>query len=390
MAKCYLWIILFTLMACTGSAQETTSEIAGIVVSNDGPSSHATVTAVHLPTGTVYTTTTRKDGRYNLPNLKVGGPYIITVSFIGYKEEKQENILLILGEEFKADFILDTDYKVLQGLTVNAQPHDKVFNYNRTGSQEIISRLQLERLPAFSRSLKDFARLIPSASGMSLGGRNGLYNSVTIDGVNFNNVVSISSSQGKQIPGPPISLETIEQIQVNITPYDVRMGGFTGSSINSVTRSGTNNMQGAIYSYFNGADAMGYKVGNTTLPKTDFSYLMKGFYVSGPIVKNKLFFFLSAEREVTLYPVADFTASDAMHAPGSTVSFANADTLTRLREFLINKYNYDPGEFHGYSYKTQRDILSAKIDWTINSKNSFILKYNFLNSSRENPAGNTG
>lgn len=375
----------------TIQAQETTSEVVGTVTAPNGPVQGATVTAIHLPTGTKYFTITRKDGRYNLPNMRIGGPYTVTVTYIGFQEDKKENITLLLGQEFQADFTLVPALTELSAVVVKSVRQDKVINNSRTGSQEIISRTQMERLPTINRSLQDFTKLTPSANGLSFGGRNSLYNNVTVDGANFNNVFGLNPVLGGQTNSQPISLDAIEQIQVNISPYDVRQGGFSGAGVNTVTRSGTNQFKGSVYTYLRGPGTQGYKVRTVEVPKQDFEYNLRGFSFGGPIIKSKLFFFVSGEQERITNPATSYIASDASHPPNpSSVSQANADTLTQLRNFLIDKYGYDPGPFQGYTYETYSDKITARIDWNIDNHNTFTIKYNYLKSFREQAASNSG
>ncbi len=396
MRKLMLFLFVLLLMLSKGVtmyAQETTADIQGLVKDDKGaPLAGATVVATHLPTGTKYSTTTRKDGRYNLANCKVGGPYEVKISFVGFKEDKQENIFLLLGQEYKADFNLQSSSSTLTEVVVAGRRNDKVFNNSRTGSQEIISRTQIERLPTVNRSLQDFTKLSPSSNGLSFGGRNSAYNNVTVDGANFNNAFGLASTLGGQTNSQPISLDAIEQIQVNISPYDVRQGGFSGAGINSVTRSGTNQFKGTVYTYIKNPNTQGYKVGTTTLNSQPFDYKQFGFAVGGAIVENKLFFFISAEQERITQPGTSFIASDASHpyVAGSNISQANADTLNALSSFLKSKYNYDPGAFQGYSYRTQSDKITAKVDWNINEKNTFTVKYSYLKSLRDISASTSG
>jgi hypothetical protein len=373
-------------------AQETTSEIVGIVSDGKSPLSGATVSVVNTSTGAKYSTTTRKEGRYNIPNLRVGGPYTVSVSFVGYKEEKQENIFLLLGQESKADFTLAPASTTLENVVVAAVRQEKVINKNRTGSQEIINRTQIERLPTLNRSLLDFTKLTPSASGFNVGGRNGFLNTVTVDGANLTNTFGLGSSPalGSQTNSQPISLDAIEQIQVNISPYDVRQGGFSGAGINSVTRSGTNQFKGSLYTYLRSPDIQGYNVRTVTVPKQDYKYNQRGASLGGPIIKNKVFFFISGEQERLTQPGTSYLASDAAHPAGGNISQANADTLSKLRKFLQDTYNYDPGAYQGYSYKTQSDKLTLKFDWNINSRNTLTLKYNYFKSFRQIQASNSG
>ncbi len=377
-------------------AQETTSEIVGTILDGTTPVQGATVAALNVPTGVSYSTSSRKDGRYNLPNLRIGGPYVITVSSVGFKHATQDSIYLILGQEFKADFSLIRESKVLTEVTVSsAARQGKVFNTSHTGSQEIINRSQIERLPTVNRSLQDAMKLTPSANatsvGVAFGGQSSQYNNITVDGANFNNSFGLSGTLGGQTNSQPISLDAIEQVQVNISPYDVRQGGFSGASVNSVTRSGTNKLQASVYTYIKGPGTQGYDVGNNTVPRQNFSYNLRGLWVAGPIIPGKLFFFASGESERRTDPGTSFIASDASHAPNAiTVSNANADTLNALSDFLQKQYNYNPGAYQGYSYNTQSDKITAKIDWTINKNNTLTVKYNYLASSREIQASNSG
>src|SRR5215470_15152798 len=373
-------------------AQETTADIHGIVTDDKGtPLSGSTVTATHAPTGTKYTISTRKDGRYNLANLRVGGPYQVTVSFVGFKSQTQDSITLNLGQEFTSDFRLEPESQQLQEVVVTSTHQDKIFNTSHTGSQEVISRYQIERLPTVNRSLQDFTRLAPSSNGLSFGGRNNLYNNITVDGANFNNAFGLASTLGGQTNSQPISIDAIEQIQVNISPYDVRQGGFSGAGINSVTRSGTNQFKGSVYTYIRTPGMLGYNVRTNKVPKGDFSYNLSGFSVGGPILKNKLFFFVSAEQEKLSQPATTLVANK----PGQTavpgvISQAVADTLDALKNFLISKYGYDPGVYQNYNYETHSDKITARLDYNINSKHTLTIKYNYLKSHKDQPASNSG
>lgn len=394
-----LGLIMFPLFLL---AQETTSEIHGLVKDGQEAVPGAAITAIHIPTGTKYMTTSRKDGRYNLPNVRVGGPYTITVSFISFKEQKIENVFLSLGQEFTGDFNLVADTKQLSEIVIKSGKQDKTFNNNRTGSQEIISRDQLDKLPTISRSAQDFTRLEPTAgttaSGQSFGGRSAQYNNFTVDGANFNNSFGLSGTLGGQTGAQPISLDAIDQIQVNVSPYDVRQGGFSGAGVNTVTKSGTNTFKGTVYSYFKGAGTQGYKVENTTVPRTDLSFNIRGASLGGPIIKNKLFFFINGESSRQTSAPTNWIPSDANHTANAAnaVSSANADTLAALAGFLKSNFNYDPGAYSGYTFKTNSDKITAKIDWNINERNTVTFKYNYLKSSSDQfastsrPAGITG
>lgn len=371
---------ILSLVALVSYSQETTSDIQGTITDGTNPLSGAVITAIHQPTGTKYVTTARKDGRFNLPNLKIGGPYSISVTHVGFKEQKTDGIYLVLGQEFKADFTLVAETKTLSEIVVTGSKQSSIFNNSRAGSQEIISRAQIERLPTINRSIQDFVKLEPSANGMNIGGRSNQYNNMTVDGANFNNSFGLSSTLGGQTNSQPISLEAIEQIQVNISPYDVTQGGFAGTGINTVTKSGSNTIKATAYTYLKNQDLQGYKVGNSTVTKTNFNYNIYGVSLGGPIIKNKLFFFVSAESVKQSAPATSVVPSDASHTPGGNVSQANADTLTALSNFLKSKFGYDPGPFRDYNFITQSQKITAKIDWTINARNILTVKYNYLKS----------
>jgi hypothetical protein len=373
-------------------SQETTSELQGVVSGeNNQGLQGATIVAVHLPTGTRYTTSTRTDGRYNLPNVRVGGPYEVMVSFIGFQPSTQKDISLVLGTAYKADFKLASSAGSLTEVVVSSTRGDKVFSRSRTGSSEVISRTQIERLPTINRSIADFTRLTPTANGNSFAGRSGSYNNLTVNGAAFNNTFGLSGSLGGQTSSQPISIDALDQIQVNIAPYDVTLGSFTGAGINSVTRSGTNSFRGSVYYYWKNPYLTGTKVGTTTLPTQPFNFNNRGANIGGYIIKNKVFFFVSGEQERRSDPATTFTASRAGSpaVPGS-VSQANGDTLETLRRFLVSKYNYDPGAFENYNYETRSDKITARIDVNINSKNTFNINYYYLKSSRNVPPSASG
>ena len=379
--KSIILLSLVVLLSFVVRAQETTAEIQGVVSNSEGTLPFATVIATHVPTGTKYGTTTRDDGRYNLPNLKIGGPYSIEVSFVGNQPAHEDGIILYLGQTYKANFILKATTDI--GEVVVTAINDKAFSSSRTGSMELITRTQVDRLPTINRSIQDFVKLEPTSNGLNIGGRSNQYNNMTVDGANFNNSFGLSSILGGQTGAQPISLEAIEQIQVNVSPYDVKQGGFAGTGVNTVTKSGTNTFKGSIYQYSRNQDYLGYDVGPTTVTKTPFDYSIKGFTLGGPIIKDKLFFFVSGEESRQTAPATSMQASDASHAAGGNYSQANADTLKALSSFLKTKYGYDPGAFQNYSFQTNSDKITAKLDWNINSKNTFTIKYNYLKSSSD-------
>ena len=259
--KILMLMMVTFLLSALAYSQETTSEILGTVTDSNGGLAGATVVAVHLPSGTKYGTTTRPDGRYNLPNVKIGGPYTITVTFVGYATSEQSDIVLSLGQAYTANFKLQEKSSQLQEVVVTAS-QDKVFNTNRTGMQETMSRDQITSIPTISRSWKDVVKLVPTQNNLSFGGVSSQLNNVTVDGANFNNSFGLGDGTlGGQTGAQPISLDAVEQIQVNVSPFDVKYGGFNGGSINTVTRSGNNNLYASVYEYFKNKNLQGYNVG---------------------------------------------------------------------------------------------------------------------------------
>lgn len=392
MIKRLLFTALSILCVFWSFAQETTADIQGIVSDGNTGLAGATVVALHTPTGTKYYTTTRKDGRFNLDNLRIGGPYTLTVSFVGFEEEKQENINLVLGQDFKADFSMKTSSKELTEVVVSTARQNRIFNNSHTGSQEIITRAQIEQLPTINRSISDFTRLEPTANstsfGTSFGGRSAQYNNITVDGANFNNGFGLSSTLGGQTGAQPISLEAIDQVQVNVSPYDVRQGGFTGAGVNAVTKSGTNQFRGSIYTYLKSPSTEGYKVEDAVIARSPFSFYTRGGSLGGPIIQNKLFFFVNYEVVKQTAPAYSVVASGGpqnLSPSAGTVSQANYDTLTALANFLTSKYKYNPGAFQGYSFASYSKKITARLDWNIDRKSTLTLKYNYLRSYSEQP-----
>ncbi len=381
--KSALFVVMLLMFSIVAKSQETTAEISGTISDATGALPNVIVTAVHVPTGTKYMTTTRNDGRYNLPNVKIGGPYTLSTSFVGYKSETTKDIFLNLGQAYRQNYKLVDQQTLLGEIVVQSTSNDKTFSSSRTGSQELITRTQVDRLPTINRSIQDFVKLEPTSNGLNIGGRSNQYNNMTVDGANFNNSFGLSSILGGQTSAQPISLEAIEQIQVNVSPFDVKQGGFSGTGVNTVTKSGTNTFKGSLYQYSRNENYLGYNVGPTQVTKTPFNYDIKGFSLGGPIIKDKLFFFVSGEQVRQDAPATSLSASDASHPAGGNYSQANADTLTALSGFLKSKYGYDPGAFQGYSFKTNSDKITAKLDWNINAKNTFTLKYNYLKSSAD-------
>jgi hypothetical protein len=392
MRKNLLLMILFVLVggASLHAQNATSASIVGVVRdAKGGALPGATVLAVHTPSGTQYGIASRNDGRYTLPNVRIGGPYKLTVSFIGYETQEKNDIFLSLGNVSEIDFSIAETGTQLNEVVVSGVI-DPVLSADRTGAATNITKEQLTQLPTLSRSFSDFTRLTPQSNGLSFGGRSSSFNNITIDGALFNNSFGLSSTVGGQANAQPISLDAFEQIQVNIAPYDVRQGAFTGASINAVTRSGTNEFSGSIFKYWRNENTIGYQVGGIAdrVVKNSFSNEQTGFRVGGPIIKNKLFFFLNGETERATTPATTFVADRG--TAGTNVSRATAAELDGLSTFLRNKYNYETGPYENYPLLTSSDKFTVKIDYNINSNHRINVKYNYLVSYRDVPPSSSG
>ncbi|GAA4029284.1 TonB-dependent receptor [Hymenobacter glaciei] len=369
----------------------TTAAMSGIISDKTGAGlPGATVIAVHTPTNTQYVTPTNSEGRFNIQNMRVGGPYTIKVTFVGYKDLVREGISLSLGQNLRFDQQLNDNSTELTEVTVSGR-RDPVMNADHTGAQTTIQRETIERLPTLNRSFADFTRLTPQANGNSFGGRNTGFNNITIDGAIFNNSFGLSGTVGGQAGAQPISIDAIDQIQVSIAPFDVRQGSFTGASINAVTRSGTNTFSGSIYGFYRDQKLVGSKVGDVTSDYPNFNLKNFGFRFGGPIIKDKLFFFMNAERELrNAPPGGNYRATVAGETPTPTTSAATAQDLNALSNFLQQQFNYNPGAYQDYVLRQNSDKITARLDWNINNDHRFNIKYNYLKSFADIPPSASG
>ena len=380
-----LMAIALVVMTTVGvsQAQVTTSSVAGQVVDAQGePLPGANIVAMHEPSGTRYGAVSNLDGRYAIPNMRIGGPYTIQVSFIGYQIAEFGNVILRLGEPYLLSATLQDDSTELGEVVVSAAKSSE-FDSNKTGTSTSISTKQLTDLPQINRSVTEFTRLTPQANGNSFAGRDSRYNNFQVDGANFNNGFGLS---GNALPGgnaQPISLDAIEQISVNIAPFDVTQSGFTGAGINAVTRSGTNTLQGSAYYFTKNQDLQGNKIGDNELESVDAGTKNFGFRLGGPIIKNKLFFFVNAERENLTGANASGTNLWRSSANGvadaeNNVTRVRTSEIDAVKNHLINQWGYDPGRYEGYANEAEQHNTKflARIDWNISEKHKLAVRYN--------------
>lgn len=382
MKKNLLVSIIAVLIAFVGSitavnGQVTTSAINGTVRDAKGPLPGASIVAIHNPTGTKYAAMSNADGRYNFSNMNTGGPYTITASYVGYQAEKIEGIFLKLGETFVLKSVLSQSGQDLQEVQVVAQGNT-ILNSKRTGASTTVSKKQLETLPTLSRSLQDFTRLTPQANGNSFAGSNNRFNSITIDGAVNNDVFGLSASgtPGGPANTQPISLDAIQEIQVLIAPYDVTQGNFTGGGVNAITRSGTNTVEGSAYFFGRNQNSIGKSVDGLKTKASEFFNTTYGARLGFPIIKDKLFFFASAEMTRAKSPTA-FNVGE----PGSFLTEAD---VKKIADHTRATYNYDVGSAGEIETETQSNKLFARLDWNISTKHQLTLRHNYIDAFDDN------
>ena len=381
----------FLLLVLAGpfvlQAQVTTSSITGFVKSNTGePLESATVSARHEPSGTVYTTLTQKDGNYTLLNARVGGPYSVTVEYVGYLPQTIEGIQLSLGEPQIVNVVLSQKENVLQEITISGLGRPAAA---KTGVSTVFNSRQIATLPSVSRSVSDITRLTPQANGDNFAGKDGRFNNLRVDGANLNNNFGLSSDP---LPGggaSPISIEAFDEISVNIAPFDVRQTGFTGAGLNIITKSGTNTFHGSAYGFYRDQNLQGIHAGKVTLERTPSKNKTYGASLGGPIIKDKLFFYVNAEWEEAARPNPNDWVPTGSSAIGRQ-SAAPKDSLDKFKQHLISKYGYDPGIYDNRpNFVDENRKFLAKIDWNISEKHKLVLKYSDFKASDNSPLNST-
>ncbi|MEL6657115.1 MAG: TonB-dependent receptor [Bacteroidota bacterium] len=379
-------MLVLILAGTTGLlAQVTTATITGSITDQGGePLIGATIVAVNTSTGTEFGTTTNIDGRFTLPNLRVGGPYAVTASYVGYDDEKQEGIFLALGQTARLDFELasgvELDEVVVTGVA------DPNVNRDRTGVATLVGSTELTRLPTITRSASDYTRLTPASDGNSFAGRNDQFNNFSLDGSIFNNPFGLdAATPGGQTDAQPISLDAIDQIQVNIAPYDVTQAGFTGAAVNAVTKSGTNDFKGTVFAFTRNQDLTGSRVAGDDIFVPELSQLQAGFSIGGPIIKNKLFFFANAEIEDRSDLGSNFIAARP-GVGGEQVSRVEASDLEAISDALFERYQYETGPYENFLFDQDNVKGIFKLDWNIAQNQTLTATYNFLDATKQKPA----
>lgn len=364
----------------------TTAEFSGMALTADErPMPGVTITAVHTPTGTEYTVITRDDGRFNIPGVRVGGPYLVTASLEGFQDEKAADVYLRLGENKQLTFRMKLASD-LGEVTVTAS--DEILSTAKTGAAQNITTEAIENMPSIARNFSDFTRMVPqvniaenfSDAAYSVGGRNNRYNNVQIDGAVNNDVFGLADSgtPGGQAGTTPISLDAIQEFQVVLAPYDVRQGGFTGGGINAVTRTGSNRLHGSAFFYGRNQSFVGKGADETDYK--DFTEKQMGFRLGGPVQKDKIFFFVNAEFTRRSQP-NDYVIDDSGNSNdfgGSSVSVADVE---RFINICKNVYGYDPGSYGLFTSHRDSNKIFGRVDFNLSSAHRMTLRHNFVDGT---------
>ncbi|HJR61619.1 MAG TPA: carboxypeptidase regulatory-like domain-containing protein [Vicinamibacterales bacterium] len=381
-----LMLCALALPSAAAAQGVTTGSIGGIVKdAQEKPVARATVLALHVPSGTTYEATTRADGRYTIPGMRIGGPYSVTVApasgAAGFEPQTQDDIVVTLGVSTDLDFIVRS---IAVEVTVTGQSSDAVFSSERTGAATAITRDALATLPTISGRLESVTRLSPQSGGnMQFAGQDNRLNNITVDGSYFNNSFGLAGTPGERTGVAPISLYAIEQVQINVAPFDVRQGNFVGAGVNTVTRSGGNQFRGSFYHQFRDEGLVGTEAKSLEVDPGTFSFRNTGGWASGPVVPSKLFFFGNYENEKLTAPGTTFRANTGGEPAAGSVTRVLETDLNELSSYLAQNFDYETGPYQGYDHLTPAKRFLVKTDWNINDKNKFSFRYNQLDSDTD-------
>lgn len=381
-----LCLVAIVAFAATAGAQGvTTGSLNGRVVdAQQQPVAGAAIIAIHIPSGSAYEGKTREDGGFSIIGMRVGGPYSVTVTYGGtgnaFEPFTQDDVTINLGVATDLELKVQS-IAVTETVTVTAAS-DAVFSSERTGAATTVTRESIAMIPTITNRLDGVIRLTPQASGdgRNIAGQDNRMNNITIDGSYFNNSFGLGGQPGDRTSVAPISLEAIEQVQVSVAPFDVRQGNFIGGGVNSVTRSGANAFSASGFWQYRNEGLVGTKAKDLTVNPGTFTFRNGGGWVSGPIVRNKLFFFLNYEDEETVQPGTTFTANPGGAPVGGNMTRVLASDLTALSSYLNSNFKYETGPFEGFDHQTPGTRYLAKIDFNLNNRNKISFRYNQLDS----------
>jgi hypothetical protein len=386
---CCLTVLILLITTYTSIGQSTTSSsMTGKVVDDQGePLPGAHVIATHLPSGTKYNSITRIDGRFDLQGMRIGGPYEVYVSFVGFEAQRFKDIQLRLGQKYELNITLSVGVE-LDVVEVNART-GSLISEDKSGASTNIGMEAIETMPTITRSIQDFSRMTPQSSGTSFAGQDQKAINFTVDGAILTDAFGISGSlPGAATNSNPITMEAIEEIQVNISPYDVTQGGFVGAGINAVTRSGDNTVKGSVFSNIRNQSMVGTRAIDSRVQTDNFSVNQTGFRIGAPIVKNKLFIFMAGELETRTDPATSFLANESGVSGGNVTRVERSD-LEQVRSTLIDRFGYDPGRFQDFTLPTNSRKFFAKVDWNMNSDHTLSIRFNLMESLFARPPATT-
>jgi hypothetical protein len=384
--------IIFTLLVIISAslsldAQITSSSITGRITDSDGGDlPGATVLAVHTPSGSTYGTVTNENGYYTIRGMRVGGPYKITATFIGFDDNVREGVNLNLGSQAKINFILSDGAVDLEELVVTASKNAE-FGDEKTGASVNVTSEQIAGLPTINRSINDYTRLTPQSNGTSFAGTSSRFNNYTVDGNIYNNNFGLGS--GQFAGGNPISIDAIEAVSVNLAPYDVRYSGFTGAAVNAVTKSGTNTFKGSAYYLLRNDQMQGTRAGDLSVDAGLSKNEIFGATIGGPIIKDKLFFFASYEQEIEAVPSFLKRAAREGETPdGLIISRVPLSEANFVRESLLDIYGYDTGAPDSYQFASEQERINFRLDFNISKKHKLSARFNDYTSFSDVPTNN--
>ncbi len=387
--RLYLLIAAFVLMVSSAVAQVTTSGMSGKVTANGEEVIGATIEAVHTPSRTRYVGVTNTKGMYYIQGMRSGGPYEVKVSYIGYQTKLVKDVTLQLGETYNLNSVMSEDENVLSEVVV--QGRGSKFAVEKTGATTNINNLQIQAMPTVNRSITDITRLSPyGGNGMSFAGADGRTANFTVDGANFNNNFGLSDN----LPGGgnPISLDAIEELQVVISPFDVRQTNFIGGGVNAITKSGTNTFKGTAYVYHRNENMRGDAIEGEQIAgaREKDRNTLYGFTLGGPIIKDKLFFFVNGEYSETPSVAVRWRATENGQGDADNYqSYTTIADMERVSEHVLQKYGYNTGSYNSFPADEDNVKILARLDWNINQNHKLALRYNHTNNTAWNPPSAT-